>query len=172
MKRWIKVGGAAALLLLPVSAGAELNVHIAARVVSFLQPPLTGAVQAAIIFEPGNAASEADAAAIERVVGSGLAAGRASLRTRRVPVAALGTLGNYRAAFVTAGLRGEQPAIAAAAARASVVTITSDQACVQAGRCVVGIANGSRVQITVSRAAAKASNVRFGSAFLMLVKEI
>ncbi len=58
------------------------------------------------------------------------------------------------------------------AARASVVTITSDQACVRAARCVVGIGTGERVQITVSRAAARAVNARFGSAFLMLVKEI
>nr|WP_281396842.1 YfiR/HmsC family protein [Sphingomonas aerophila] len=137
-----------------------------------MQPPPNGAVQAAIVFQPGNAVSEADATSIERAIGGGVAAGRASIRTRRVPISSLGTLGNYRAAFVTAGLRDEQPGIAAAAARGSVVTITSDQACVQAARCVVGISSTPRVQITVSRAAARAANVRFGSAFLMLVKEI
>jgi hypothetical protein len=161
--------GGLLLLALPWQAGAELNVQVAARVVSFLQPPPNGAVQAAIVFEPGNAVSEADATSIERAIGGGVAAGRASIRTRRVPIS---SLGNYRAAFVTAGLRDEQPGIAAAAARGSVVTITSDQACVQAARCVVGISSTPRVQITVSRAAARATNVRFGSAFLMLVKEI
>ena len=164
--------GGLVLLALPWPVGAELNVQIAARVVSFLQPPPNGAVQTAIVFEPGNAVSEADATSIERAIGGGVAAGRASIRTRRVPIGALGTLGNYRAAFVTTGLRDEQAGIAAAAARGSVVTITSDQACVQAGRCVVGISSTPRVQITVSRAAARAANVRFGSAFLMLVKEI
>jgi len=43
---------------------------------------------------------------------------------------------------------------------------------VQAGNCAVAISGGQRVQITVSRAACKAGNLRFGSAFLMLVKEI
>lgn len=172
MTRWFQYSGAAALLALPWPAVAELNVQVAARVVSFMQPPPSGNVQTAIIFEPGNAASEAEAAAIERAIGNGLVAGRASVRTRRVPVGSLGTLNGYRAAFVTVGLRDEQAAIAAAAARASIVTITSDQACVQAGRCVVGISSDARVQISVSRAAARAANVRFGSAFLMLVKEI
>ena len=172
MNKWIARSGAAILLILPWPAVAELNVQVAARVVSFLQPAPSGAVQAAIIYEPGNAASEADAAAIERGIGGGLAAGKALIRTRRVPVGALNTLGSYRAAFVTAGLRNEQPAIAAAAARTSVVTITSDQACVQAGRCVAGITSKPRVQITVSKAAARAAKIRFGSAFLMLVKEI
>lgn len=151
---------------------AQLNLPIAARVVSFLQPPPSGAVNAAILFSPGNPASLADAAAIERMVGAGVEAGKTSLHTRRVPVTALDQLSGYRVAFVTAGLRASHDDIAAAAARHSVVTITSDQSCVQAGRCVVGIATAPRVQITVSRSAARAVNARFGSAFLMLVREI
>jgi hypothetical protein len=151
---------------------AELNVPIAVRVVSFLQPAPTGTVLAAILFDPGNAASEAEASAIEHMVGAGLAAGRGTLRVRRVPVSAMGALSGYRVAFVTAGLRGEQPEIAALAARSSILTITSDPACVQAARCVVGISAGAKAQISVSRAAARAANIRFGSAFLMLVKEI
>lgn len=156
----------------PLPLQAELNVPIAVRVVSFLQPPPSGIMPAAIVVAPGNAASLADAAAIERALGGGANAGRATLRTKRVPVTALDSLTGYRVAFVTAGTREDQGAIAAAAARSSVVTITSDDACVQAARCVVGIGSGARVQITVNRAAARAANARFGSAFLMLVKEI
>lgn len=151
---------------------AELNVPVAARVVSFLQPSPTGAVPAAILFDPGNAASEAEAIAIERSIGSGMAAGRAAIRARRVPIDSLGNLSGYRVAFVTVGLRPEQGGIAAAAAKSSVLTISSDPACVQSARCVVGITASPKAQITVSRVAARAANIRFGSAFLMLVKEI
>ncbi len=154
----------------PTSAG--LNVPIAARVVSFVQPARAGAVPAAILFAPGNEASEAEADAIERSTGAGIAAGRGTLKTRRVPIGSMGNLTGYQVAFVTTGLRGEQGDISAAAARSSVLTISSDPACVQAGHCVVGIATSPKVQITVSRAAARAANIRFGSAFLMLVKEI
>lgn len=151
---------------------AELNVPIAARVVSFLQPSPTGVVPAAILYEPGNPASEAEANAIENSIGSGVSVGRSSLRARRVPVGSLAALSGFRVAFVTAGLRSEQVSIAAAAAKSSVLTISSDAACVQAGRCVVGIASAPKTQIIVNRAAARAANIRFGSAFLMLVKEI
>lgn len=151
---------------------AELNVPIAARVLAFLIPAPKGPTPVAIVFAPDNAASLADAAAIERAVGGGITAAGAIVRTRRVPVTGLDGLRGYRAAFVTVGLRSEHDDIAAAARRHAVVTITSDASCVQAARCVVGIDSAARVQITVNRAAARAVHARFGSAFLMLVKEI
>lgn len=151
---------------------AELNVPIAARVISFRQPALGGPIMTAILYEPGNGASEAEAALIERTIGSGLVVGRSVIRTRRVPISTMGTLSGFSVAFVTTGLRDDQASIAAAADRSSVLTITSDSACVNAGRCVVGITQGAKVQITVNRAAARAANIRFGSAFLMLIKEI
>lgn len=143
---------------------------VASRVVSFLQPPPGGQIPAAIIYEPGNAVSEAEAAAIERAGPQNT--GKGILKLKRVPIGALGGLAGTRVAFVTNGLRDQQGQIAAAAARQSILTITSDLPCVEAGRCVVGITSSPRVQITVSRAASKAANVQFGSAFLMLVKEM
>ncbi|MDN4634116.1 YfiR/HmsC family protein [Sphingomonas sp. PsM26] len=151
---------------------AELNVPIAVRVVSFIQPSPTGVVTAAILYDPGDTASEGEAASIERAVGSGLSVGRSIIRTRRVPVLAMGMLSGYRVAFVTVGLRAEQDSIATAANRSSVLTISSDRSCVQSGHCVVGVTASPKVQITVNRAAARAANIRFGSAFLMLIKEI
>ena len=169
-RSWKSTGAVVALgLAAPLSA--ELNVPIAARVVSFLQPPPSGAMTAAILFDPDNAASEAEANAIERSIGSGLAAGRSAIHARRIPIGAMGSLIGYSNAFDTTGLRTEQGGIAAAA-KASVLTISSDPACVQASRCVVGITSTPKTQITVNRAAARAANIRFGSAFLMLVKEI
>ncbi|MBW8911328.1 MAG: hypothetical protein JF564_05470 [Sphingomonas sp.] len=125
---------------------------------------------AAIIFEPGNAASEADAAAIERAAPQ--PAGKAVLKLKRVAVGALGGLAGVRVAFVTTGLRDQHAQIAAATLRQSILTITSDLSCVEAAQCIVGINGSPRVQITISRAASKAARIQFGSAFLMLVKEI
>jgi hypothetical protein len=149
---------------------ADLNIPVATRVISFLQPALSGSIPAAIVYEPGNAASEAEAASIERA--GPLVAGKGTLRLKRVAANALGQLAGVRVAFVTSGLRDAEGQIAAAAARQSILTITSDLACVQAAHCAVAISTTPRVQITVSRAASKAANIQFGSAFLMLVKEI
>ena len=164
------VGVSAALGLAMPLAAADLNLPVATRVISFLQPAPSGMIPAAIVYEPGNAASEAEAASIERA--GPLVAGKGTLRLKRVAVGALGGLAGVRIAFVTAGLRDQQGQIGAAAARQSILTITSDLACVQAAHCSVAISSSPRVQITVSRAAAKAANIQFGSAFLMLVKEI
>lgn len=164
------VGVSAALGLAMPMAAADLNLPVATRVISFLQPAPTGTVPTAIVYEPGNAASESEAASIERA--GPLAAGRGTLRLKRVSANALGGLAGVRVAFVTSGLRDQQVQIGAAAARLSILTITSDLGCVQAGHCAVAISSSPRVQITVSRAAAKAANIHFGSAFLMLVKEI
>ena len=169
-KLWSAVGLAAAFGIAPPMAAADLNLPVATRVVSFLQPAPNGSISAAIIYQPGNAASEAEAASIERA--GPLIAGKGTLRLKRVPANALGQLAGVRVAFVTSGLREAEGQIAAAAARQSILTITSDLACVQAGHCTVAISTTPRVQITVSRAAAKAANIQFGSAFLMLVKEI
>lgn len=173
MKMW---RCAAALVLtagITMPLNAELNAPIAARILAFLLPPPKGPMQVAILFDPDNAVSVADTASIERAIGSGLTTGTTVVRTKRVAITMLSDLRGYRAAFVTAGLRKEQQeALAAAAVRASTVTITTDLACVQAARCVVAIGSGPRVQITVSRAASRAVGARFGSAFLMLVKEI
>jgi len=149
---------------------SDLNIPVATRVISFVQPAVSGSIPAAIIYAPGNAASEAEAASIERA--GPLVAGKGTLRLKRVAANALGQLAGMRVAFVTSGLRDVEGQIAAAAARQSILTITSDLACVQAAHCVVAISATPRVQITVSRAASKAANIQFGSAFLMLVKEI
>lgn len=160
----------AALALALPAVAADFNLPVASRVISFLQPPPSGAISAAIIFEPGNAVSEAEAAAIERA--GPLSTGKGTIHFKRVSVGALGGLAGVRVAFVTSGLRDSQAQIAAATARLSILTITSDLSCVQAARCIVGISGAPRVQITVNRAASKAANIQFGSAFLMLVKEI
>lgn len=150
---------------------AALSVPVAVRVIGFLQSPPKGPINAAILYEPGSAASEAEASAIEAAIGGGVAVGRGMLRVRRVPAGALGKLAGSQVAFVTAGIRDPQQ-MGEAAARAGILTITSDAGCVRAAHCVVAVSSAPRTQITISRAAAKAANVRFGSAFLMLVKEI
>jgi hypothetical protein len=146
------------------------NVLAGARSLSFLQPALSGSVTAAIVYQPGDADSEVEAQAIEHALGNGLVIGSLTLKPKRVSANALGGLIGAKVAFVTRAANDRQ--VASAAAQRSIITISSDPACAQAGLCVVSISSGPKVQISVSKAACKASNVKFGAAFLMLVKEI
>ncbi len=149
---------------------AAENVAAAAHVFSFLNPAPSGPAIAAIIFDPANAASAAEAAQIERGIGEGLVVGSARLVPRRVPIAALANLRGARLAFVTQGLRAHYAEIGAASR--GVLTITSDRDCVVAGKCVIAVSSGAKTEIVVSRAALSAAGIRFGSIFAMLAKEI
>lgn len=114
------------------SAQITLNNALAgARALSFLQPALSGPVTAAIVYQPGDAGSESEARAIEHALGNGLAVGSLTLKPRRVPANALDGLAGAKVAFVTRAANYRQ--VASAAAQRSIITISSDPACAQAG---------------------------------------
>src|SRR5688572_30232136 len=134
MRRGILVGRiglwlapAAACVVVVVAPGAASTprvdniVQVGGRVTSFVQPRMSGVVIAAIIYEPGNAASENEARSIERSMGDFMVVGSARLMPRRVSTSALQGLAGARLAFVTRGTN--YRAIAAAAASRSILTI-------------------------------------------------
>ncbi len=172
VKQRLLITAVCVLSLLAPAASATLNVPVAARVMSFVQPAPSGIIPVAIVYQVGNAGSEFEASEMEHALARSSVSGQASIRTRRVPVSNLSQLSGSRAAFVTSGLRNYQSELAETASAQAILTITSDTGCVVAGRCVVGISEGANTQIVVSREAARRSRIRFGSAFLMLVKEI
>jgi len=161
--------GATTAQLAPAQMTSK-NVLVGARALSFLQPALSGSVTAAIVYQPGDAGSEAEAQAIERALGSGLVIGSLRLKPKKVSADALGSLAGAKVAFVTRGTNYRQ--VASVATQRSIITISSDPGCAQAGLCVISISSRPKVQIVVSKAACNASKVKFGAAFLMLVKEI
>jgi hypothetical protein len=170
---WLTIAASAVAPMTTGAASAQLggnSIQIAGRVVSFLQPGPSGTVTAAIIYQPGDAASENEALAIERALGTGLTVGSLTLKPRRVAASALDQLAGAKVAFVTRGTNYRE--IAAATARRSILTITSDPSCTRAGYCIVTISSTGRVQITVSKSASAAAKLRFTSGFLMLIREI
>lgn len=168
---WQILIGAAAAMIVATAAPAQPDnntIQVAARVATFLQPALSGHVVAAIVYQPGDAASENEARQIERSMGSGVVVGSLRLAPRRV--AAGGDLAGARVAFVTRGV--DYREVARAATARSILSFGSDPACMKAGFCTVTITSTPTVRITVSKAALKASNLRFNAGFLMLIREI
>lgn len=173
MRHSIKFGLLTGGLVMTQPISAQLTpatVTAGAHALSFLRPAMSGSIVAAIIYQPGNAASEAEASTIERALGSGLVAGGMALKPKRVAANNLAGLAGARVAFVTRATNYRE--IAAAATSRSIVTIGSDPTCATAGFCVIAISAVPRVQIIVSKVACNATRVSFGSAFLMLVKEV
>ena len=150
----------------------KTDIEVATRAVKFLETPPSGNAIAYIVFDPGNAASVADADAIEGVIGSGIDAGSAKLTAQRVPVSDIGTLGGAGVVFVTAGLGANHGAIQSALNGKSLISISSDLSCVQAKACVVGVATKPKVRILISQDAASAAGVGFKAAFLLLAEKV
>ena len=159
-----------ATLVLAVSAPrtaaqsfAADDLRILARVLSFVQPPLTGTIS--IAYVPGNSASRADAEAIAHLIGDGIHVGSVILRPQVTEVNSSAMAG---AAVIIPAMGANGSAIRAAHA----LCVTNDLAAVEAGACTVAIRRQPRVEIIVNHAAAAAAGIEFATAFRMMVREI
>lgn len=153
--------------------GASLThteVGILARAMGFLQPPLAGTATVAITYDASNPASKLDAEAIAGYFGQGLPSGGAILTPKLIEVRQLLPSGGFAAVIAAAGVRIEQVADAARALR--VACITGDAGSVVSGRCTMAVKSEPKVEIIINRAAAANANVRFGTAFLMMIRQI
>ncbi|MEJ0058363.1 MAG: hypothetical protein WDM79_01670 [Terricaulis sp.] len=157
----------AASILLTAQAQAATtarDLQVIARAVGFIDGLPRGAVDVAIVDGPG-------ADALFAALGRGVTAGGVTLNPRRVSVGALASSG-VRVIIVPEGQTASHAAISAAAARLGAVTLSTDMGCVRSGRCVVGVSASPRVEIVVSRAAARLSRVSFSQAFRVMIREI
>ncbi len=168
------VAAMAAFLLAPLPALAAVtatDVQVAARVLGFTTTPVTGMVKLGIVYDPANPASAADEAALAGILGSGLTVGAVTLVPVPVPVASLAGA-NADVLFLTSGLGAEAGQVGSAAAARKIMCITTDAAANAAGDCAVAVQSDPAVKITVNKAAAAASGVSFGTAFMMMITEI
>jgi hypothetical protein len=140
------------------------DAQLMARAVGFANGLPRGAVDVAVVDGPG-------ADELLAVMGGRISAGGVMLTLRRVPLGALAESG-ARVIIVPEGQGSAHGQIAQAARAMGALTISTDMSCVRANRCVVGVASAPRVEIVVSRAAARASGVSFARAFQVMIREV
>ncbi len=150
---------------------SKKDIQIASRAVAFMTSAPTGAVTAAVVYDPANPASKVDADAIVAAIGGGLKAGKATLSAKLVATDNLADMTGARVAFIADGTGAQHAAIFADASAQSILVISTDMSCVDAGNCIVGVASKPKVSIVVSKAARAAAGIDFKPAFLMMVKE-
>ena len=173
-RRGARVALALALALCaPSAAGAASltpkDAQIIAKALGFLDPPAAGGT-VAVVYGSGNAASKADADGIASLFEGGLSFGGGTLNAKAVDVASLGDGSGFVAIIVATGGQGD--AVMAAAKAHKMLCATADAALVQGGKCIMAVQSDPKVDITVSRDAAKAASIGFASAFSMLIHEI
>jgi len=163
-----------ALLLMPVlppaasqAAVTAKDLQIVARVLSFTSPPFTGTVRLGIVYDPANAASIANEAAMLALLGNGVQVGAVQLVPVPMPIGELG-LTSVDVLFLTSGLGAEAKLVQRQAANGK-LCITTDVAATAAGFCAVTIQSEPKVEITVNQAALA---VQFDSVFLLMVNKI
>jgi hypothetical protein len=162
------------LTLAPLGAPAAVtakDVQVAARVLGFTTTPFTGPVKFGIVYNPANPSSAADERALLGILGRGLTVGNVTLIPELVPIGQVRSRA-VDVLFLTSGLTAQAEPVAAAAAAHKVMCITTDPAATAAGDCAVSVQSDPAVEITVNMAAAAASNLSFGTAFMLMVNQI
>lgn len=161
------------LAAVPALATSERDMEIAARAVRFLDSPPKGEVTTYIVFDPSNSGSVSDAETIAKLLGKGLKAGSATLVPQKIAYTELTAQATAGAIIIVSADAGAaHPAVAEAASRNSLLSLSTDLSCVEAGHCVVGVASKPKVEIVVNKAASEKSSIKFKSAFMMLVKQL
>lgn len=180
-KRYSLTGAIGALALaalalgLPTAAQAtvtEKDFQVIARALSFVTNGPKGTVDIAIVHNPDDATSLAEAQAANQVLGAGLKAGALTLRPVMVSTSDLGKTAGAGAIFVTGGTGAHHAAILGASKSAGILSITTDRACVTSANCAMYVASSPKVEILVNSSTASALNISFDSAFRMMITEL
>jgi hypothetical protein len=156
----------------PARATDQTDLIVGLKALPLLNDKIRGATIVAVIYDPTNADSRADAELIKSAVDANPnAPGGAKLSSLMVAVGDLGKLSSAKIAFVARGVSQTYFNLIASAAT-GVLTISTNLDCVKASRCVLGVVSRPSVEIYFSQAAADAARISFAQAFTMLTKKI
>jgi len=173
-----KILAAAFFAVVTLASGAalatdQLDISVGLKTLPLLNNKLSGSAVMAVVYDPADAQSKAEADAIVSAVGAGIdAPGGVKVTATLVSTAELAKLSQAKLAFVTGGLKGALDQVAAAAASNGVLTMSTDLDCVKANKCVLGIVSKPSVDIYYSKTAADNAKIGFAPAFAMLVKQV
>jgi hypothetical protein len=162
-----------AILLVAASsaqATTDLDLKVGFKTLPLLLNKLSGTVPMAVLFDPAQPASKAEADQVVALAGGGLQApGGVTVTAVAVPVTDLSKHPDAKLAFVTSGLGKSWDAVQQSAT--GVLTMTTDLDCVKADKCVLGIVSAPSVAIYYSKPSSDAQKVGFSDAFAMLAKK-
>jgi len=166
---------AAALALTSATAAAadmtERDLLVLVRALSFVQDMDTDMVRLAVVRDPADARSRAEAAELMSSIGDELDVANVHVFTTEVDIGDLGESPTADVMIVTAGLRPYYQQLADAAAAGRVLSVSSDMSCVQEGFCVLGVQSEPSVRLVLNARTASRNGVAFEPAFRMMVSE-
>jgi hypothetical protein len=167
--------GIAAAFVLAEAVTAEAMVdattrklNLIAQSLNFLQHAPKGPVILGIVYPP---ASPGEAHQIEAAFGDGVQSGALTLRPRLLTVNEAFNAQGIIGLLLTDAALPDAPAIASAMAGKGVLTVASDPAAVSAGVVVMAVRIVPRIEIYLSRSAARTAGIEFSTPFRMMLQE-
>ncbi|MEZ5823673.1 MAG: YfiR family protein [Geminicoccaceae bacterium] len=153
------------------AAAERRDLEVVARSVGFLTERPSGEVMIGVVADPAVLRSLEEAKSIEALIDKGIKGPAFSFRATGISVDQLAELDGIDMLLVTEGLAEHHETIFNAASRLGILTVSTDESCVDSGHCVMWVKGSPSVRIVVNRAAARASNISFQTSFRMLITE-
>lgn len=153
-----------------VAEASARDLQVISRALGFIEPAPSGTLDLGIAYPTPSAAGRAEAERVAAAMAGGMRAGNLILRPRLVTVEEA-SAAPVIAILLTDAALPQAGHLAAALAGLGIPIIATDPAAVASGFVVMAIRTEPRVEILVSRAAARAANVGFSAAFRMMVQE-
>ena len=147
------------------------DLQVVARSLKFLGKAPGPQVVIGVVTDPTSPTEAAAADGLLRLIDGRLQSGTTDFSGRVIDVGALDAMDGVDLVFVPPGLGAHQAEVFAAARERGLMTVSTDQSCVDNGYCVMWVKAEPSVRIVVHRAAAEASDIRFDTSFRMLVTE-
>ena len=154
-------------------AHAEIDkkeVQIIARTLNFISEIPKGDLTVAIITNNTIEESSTEASNLMNIMQNGMKVGKFNLQSKLVDTSNLTSLDGSNIAIITSGLQANYDTIASDISSRNLLSVTSDFACVDAGKCVMGISSQPKVEIIVSQDAVTASNLTMSKGLSFMIK--
>ena len=170
-----RLAALALLLLAGLPAQADVtrtDVQVAARALSFVSDPLSGAVRVGIVYSDDSARSLREARNLRSILGSGFRMGNIELMPVLIESAAAATA-DVDLFFLTEYLTETQtPRLLGDSTGRRILCVTTDLDQVRNGACIMGVRSQPKVEVFVNRAAAAASEITFSTVFRVMITEL
>lgn len=148
---------------------AQKDFKVITRSIGFMQGLSKGQEDFAIVYNPSIQSSVNEAENFKNMLEKKKSIKGLKLIPRFVPVQHLSEIRQARFVFVTDSLAPHHAQIYNAAAKNDALSITLDRNCVINGHCILYVNTEHRVDITVHKAAAEKSNIKFEPVFMVMV---
>lgn len=152
-------------------AVTDKDLEVAVRSFSFAYGLEKGDISVEIVADPSVPESNAEAKRLQDIIGTGKTFAGRTVSAKVVSIENMGAT-KSRIAYIPHGLQKDYDTITQKAAADKLLTFSTDFACVESGKCVMGVTGETVIKIEISRSAASASQVEFSQALKLMIGEV